>query len=494
MAVEIFYFDGHISSTFGSGWFNTTNVFDGNEATLTENTSTRSSISFEGVNCPTTGGEISQVRVRAYTYQDGEHSVVSYVKSGGEAVSPSLGADYTGLWASDSTPVWDTWRVMDEPSGGWSWTKVNELRFEGFSYEGAPFGNDFQWGVGKVEVEVTYTQPPQPPTQKFLLSTTQATGTHTNFPAAVDLSILGITTQAEADSVRVYTDESKSVELPREIVSPSIMWVKLDALSNSDTYYVEYDGVSADYAVTDTYGRNAVWSDYELVMHCHNDIDSTGNYTPTVSGGASFGNTPGIIGDALYLDGSNDSWSVSGSTNLTELENKDVTITAFVKNYFNTYSPPREAPVFGNYPGTGPSPNQFFSLSVDSDGNTKVASRRDNDAEVITTAFGPSVKTNSWQKVTLRKNGTTFSLLQNGVQPVSSVSFSTEGKTDNQFEFGGGVSIVNRYNQGSFTELRYRNSAVSNDWEATEYANQSNPDTFWTVTPVISNNGFWHFF
>ena len=109
--------------------------------------------------------------------------------------------------------------------------------------------------------------------------------TQTNFPAYVDLSRLGITTLAEAQSVRVYADSGKVTEWAREIVSATEMHVKVPSLTSTVTMYVDWDGVSADYAVTDTYGRNAVWSSYSTVIHNGGATDSTGNSTLSANGG-----------------------------------------------------------------------------------------------------------------------------------------------------------------------------------------------------------------
>lgn len=129
--------------------------------------------------------------------------------------------------------------------------------------------------------------------------------TQTNFPAYVDLSRLGITTTSEAESVRVYSDAGKTTELAREIVSVNEMWVKIPSLTSSFTIYVDWDDTSADYAVTDTYGRNAVWSEYYLVFHGDSLTDSTGNYSMSATG-ASVGTGTGQIEEATVFDGSND--------------------------------------------------------------------------------------------------------------------------------------------------------------------------------------------
>jgi hypothetical protein len=94
--------------------------------------------------------------------------------------------------------------------------------------------------------------------------------TQSNFPVYVDLKRMNGGTSlsaADAASIRVYSDSGKTTELAREIVSVDEMHVKVTSLTNTFTIYVDWDGSSADYAVTDTYGRNAVWSDYRAVYH-----------------------------------------------------------------------------------------------------------------------------------------------------------------------------------------------------------------------------------
>ena len=82
--------------------------------------------------------------------------------------------------------------------------------------------------------------------------------TQTNFPVYVDLARLGITTQAEADSIRVYAESSKTTEWAREIVSVSEMWVKVPSLTSTTAIYIDWDGSRSDYSVSDTYGRNNI--------------------------------------------------------------------------------------------------------------------------------------------------------------------------------------------------------------------------------------------
>lgn len=105
--------------------------------------------------------------------------------------------------------------------------------------------------------------------------------TQTNFPAYVDLSRLGITTLAEAQSVRVYADVGKTTEWARDVVSATEMYVKIPSLTNTSSIYIDYDGVRSNYAATDTFGRNNVWTNYSIVTHLDEAsgtrIDAAGN-------------------------------------------------------------------------------------------------------------------------------------------------------------------------------------------------------------------------
>ena len=130
--------------------------------------------------------------------------------------------------------------------------------------------------------------------------------TQTDFPSYVDLDRIGVTTLAEAQSIRVYADEAKTVEWAREIVSATEMHVKVPSLTSTVDIYVDWDGVRSDYAVGATYGRNAVWVDYEFVSHDGGGTDSTGNHSTTAEGGVTSGGITGKIGVGTSYDGSND--------------------------------------------------------------------------------------------------------------------------------------------------------------------------------------------
>lgn len=107
---------------------------------------------------------------------------------------------------------------------------------------------------------------------------------------------------SDGSDIRVTTDEAGTTQLPVDVVTvvqgaavancKLEFWTKLPSLSSvSDTsIYVWYKNSSATMpAVTDTYGRNAVWSDYICCFHMIENsttlVDSTGSgYSGTMNG------------------------------------------------------------------------------------------------------------------------------------------------------------------------------------------------------------------
>lgn len=115
--------------------------------------------------------------------------------------------------------------------------------------------------------------------------------------------------------IRVSTDTAGANQLPVEIVScvtsatPAsqelIMWVRVPTVNNSEVIYITWNRAGQSQPpVTDTFGRNAVWQDYAVVLHLNDAttiIDSTGNQVPSITGTLS--TTPGLYGDAITFTG-----------------------------------------------------------------------------------------------------------------------------------------------------------------------------------------------
>lgn len=304
--------------------------------------------------------------------------------------------------------------------------------------------------------------------------------TQSNFPSYVDLSRIGITTLAEAQSVRVYSDSGKTTELAREIVSATEMHVKVPSLTSTTTIYVDYDGVRSDYAATDTYGRNAVWSDYWAVYHMVNGAvyeNATGGPDGSVGGlldgsVAAPTTTTGYIGDGL--DFSTRLTKRGFSTNVVyDLNNATKFSNArwTVQGWFNTNE---------SYSGSG----YIFAFDdqvlngVLMGSTSKLRAVMGNGTAVSSSG---NYNDGSWHQFHFIKDANTSGYLKiNGGSESLAI---TAGSTYNQADKPA-IGLVDRATAVAFygdylDEVRVMQTAVSNDWITTEYNNQSAESTFW---------------
>lgn len=136
-------------------------------------------------------------------------------------------------------------------------------------------------------------------------------GTHSDFPVYLKPSAvagLGGLTLAQAQSARFYSDQAKTNELAREIVSADEIHVKVPSFSASSALYMDVDGQRPDYAVTDPKGAQAVWnSNYVFMLHKGAGNDSTSNNNDAAArNGVNVGSADGAINKATFYDGVDD--------------------------------------------------------------------------------------------------------------------------------------------------------------------------------------------
>lgn len=305
--------------------------------------------------------------------------------------------------------------------------------------------------------------------------------TQTSFPSYVDLSRLGITTLAEAQSVRVYADLAKTTEWARDIVTVAQMHVKVPSLTSTVTIYVDYDGVRADYVVTDTFGRNAVWSAYDGVFHMEdasgNITDSTGKTALTVTGSPTFAVAAKIVNGITYNGSSQYHSKSTGAANPTV----PVSIQAWFTATDVTAGPDSIAymGVSGSEHGLLVNSSQLWALSQDS-GNAQAVSGTISSG---TRYMGHGVFSSS----TLR------TVYLNG----ASVGTNTTSKNPSS---GAGLDIGSRFStvgqdfQGTIDEVRFIKSALSANWIITEYNNQNAEATFWGTWSTVGGANTTNFF
>jgi len=324
------------------------------------------------------------------------------------------------------------------------------------------------------------------------VNSSKVAATLSNYPTYIDLTRVkgSAMTQAEADSVRIYTDSAKTTEIAREIVSVSECHAKIPSLTTTTQIWVDYDGSRSDYAATDTYGRNAVWSDYEIVLHKQSTssiVESTGNYTFTISGGVTA--VASVIGNGFSYNGSNGHMAGSGSA--PGISN--VTFTSWVRPGALTGSNYRTVMA------TEANANRGYGFRVKGDGanSGKLQLYYGNNSNYNDSQFSTgtiAINTNSYVAATL--SGTTVAYY------IAGATSGTTSTSGSPVTFGAmytgalraGSSFFDRFN-GVIDESRFRLSTLSANWITTEYNNQSDEATFWgTWTDAggapVANNGF----
>lgn len=323
---------------------------------------------------------------------------------------------------------------------------------------------------------------------------TQVNTDLTDFPVYVDLSDLpaGFFTNVDTagDDIRV-TRADGTTECAFEIVSITVgssigeLHFKANSISStSDTsFYIYYGNAGASaYGVADTYGRNAVWSDYRHVYHGDNTTDSTGNSaTLTLTGTASVGNT-GKVGTCFDSD-------VAGGYSATfsaEVSSGVDTIVMQTWFYLDSDTNPGtdwEQSIMG---WKKISPFDAFEISIGDGGSgeDKIHSHTyGGNTQSASDSQGSTLSLSTWYLLhgVFDQTGNTLKLYINGILDVNATSY-----TDNSGGFD--ILLIGLYEtsssegmDGKNDEVRYSIGDMSSDWITAEYTNQNTPNTFYTV-------------
>lgn len=296
---------------------------------------------------------------------------------------------------------------------------------------------------------------------KLTIDQTKVPSDLTDFPVYVDLadmpSTFWSTVANGGGDIRVFKSDG-TTELAREIVSCDTgtetgeMHFKFSGtLSGSvDTeVQIHADGVSSDYAVTDTYGRNNVWTDYRFVIHGGSSTDSSGNITPALTIFTST-STAKVGATAFTSAGGTSSEIATGSISAR-------TLSLWARN------------TGGNTAG------YFLDART---GLTNGWSYRDNSGGQINFGGG-------WSSVYLNGSAATSGSTTLATNAWGYLVYKASAGWTDDLHFG------NRYTGrtlqdswvGQFDELRGTKTLdLSTDWITTEYNNQNSPSTFYTAT------------
>ncbi len=326
-----------------------------------------------------------------------------------------------------------------------------------------------------------------------------------DFPVYVDLSIMPArfwaTVSNGGGDIRVYK-QGKSAELPREVVSCDTtlktgeLHFKYNGTLSSSTptvVIIEVDGVKTDYAVTASFGRNAVWSNERLVAHLQSSgIDSTGNHTATDSA-LSF--TSQKLGVGADFEASSNAQVAYGSV-VT-----GVTSHLRMSAWLAPENPSKDGMVFGKTNVVAPATDSYymyFVRSTDSTGyfNVFVGNGTTNVYwDTPTFNISPRAK----YDITYNTTDQVFRFYTNGSLTSTSgvLSVTSINNTASNFYLGRwhlAGSPSNQYHfDGEIDEARIvgNNAArISTNWILTEYNNQNANATFFSSIAETGQSGW----
>lgn len=333
------------------------------------------------------------------------------------------------------------------------------------------------------------------------ISNVQVTADLTDYPIYVDLSDMPASFWAAVANgggdIRVYKDDG-TTELAREVVKCDtatelgelhIKYAGTLSSSIDTVIIIDVDGARSDYATTDTYGRNNVWSGHNIVQHLESTGDnSTGGANPSVN---TVAYTDGNIGEgATQTDGSARGFDFATSFSITSAP---VVHSAWFKSVANfnqdnggmslvVYTRP-SSPYYSCY-------LQMIMGSLSGD-RGKIRFYLRNTSSVSVLCDSPlQYNDGQWHLARGVYNGSTLKLYVDGVlvQTASaSGSLQASGKTTtgtNWDEAAANVWV------GEYDEVRSQNSfEVSADYASTEYNNQNSPSTFYSVAELAGGGG-----
>lgn len=320
---------------------------------------------------------------------------------------------------------------------------------------------------------------------------------HTKVPGDLTDYVVGVINDSDAGyaelyalclegggDIRVFKDDD-TTELAREIVSFSAsaetgeIYIKYSGTLSStvDTdIHIYADGTSANYAATDTYGRNAVWSAFQAVQHMEgNSNDSTSNARNGTDTNISYssgklGQAAGTTSGKIALP----SFSLSAAFSVGIWIN--LTTAASIATGWSTWN---TTVISGEHAILYVSRNTPSPVKINYTNNF-------TETSLSTTTY----PTGTWTRIWVTHNGTTPLLYINGALvggATGNVSHIATNAVFNYFKHG--VNSTQNMS-GSLDETYIINNQISANWITTEYNNQNSPSTFYDVTAISAGSAY----
>lgn len=319
----------------------------------------------------------------------------------------------------------------------------------------------------------------------------------TDFPMYVDLADLpaGFHTyvnQTDGRDIRV-TEADGFTEVPREVVfydaatDTGELHFKGDILNSTDVdFYIYYGNTSAtEPAIDSTYGAENVWrSEYKGVWHFPNGstlttLDSTLNDNDATATGVNA--SVGKLGGGASADageeidfGTGNSLNVNGNGTFEfwAQQNGD-SLNGTYTGYLARFN----AAITAGY--------QIYNLNSDH----KIGFYSNTSCNVKSSYV---ISDTNWHHVVVTDDGSYITFYVDGNQIGSPIAGTSVGTTSAAHHQIIGFNNINTLN-GQIDEFRISNWVASSTWISTEYNNQNDPSSFFTIGAAEVNAGVMFF-
>ena len=329
--------------------------------------------------------------------------------------------------------------------------------------------------------------------EKITIDNTKVSAELSNFILLVDITGADLASNAQEDGDDiVFTDYygtklDHEIELYDESTGHLVAWVEVPTLySNMDTILYIYFGNSG---ATNQENPSGVWdADYNSVYHLHDDLlDSTSNAndgtnhdstdtTGKIADGQSFDGNDYITAPNHYL-GANASWTTS------YWFNSDSSIVSPPSTHLYFYMISTGAP-----PTTDPGAvNIYQSTETASRGEMRAINLDTDSSQAgIYEYSGTNYQDDTWHLayVTWDASSHQLSIYVDGSEEASTTNASVDNGagTANSLHIGIRADLnTDRSHIGDLDEVRIAGVVRSPEWIATEYNNQNNPGSFYTM-------------
>ena len=337
----------------------------------------------------------------------------------------------------------------------------------------------------------TPTQPAGKVRQIDIVDARVTGGPHANFPVLVALSAPWLKSQTNGgdvvrdDGADVFfsSDSLGMTRLDHEVeaYAPTtgtiVAWVRIPSLSAQTVFYVRY----GDPAIT-TSQQNAagVWTGYELVAHLQNGSDSTGKNTASTVNAMS---SVGKIGNGMRFLASNTRIDFGSAAAVDNVFLGGGSLHAWFRA--DSFGPIGLGRVFSKFGASG------WTLGVADTNNCLQFVHTSTDQGVWQSPLN-SVALNVWihAVVVYNKDTTTNNptMYINGLSVNVAELASPSGALDNDAPeplLIGNSTSLDRAFDGTLDELRVSSATTTAARVTTEYANQSAPTTFLTISEPL---------